>query len=283
MVPASGEAKNADKPRAHRRVDLVLKPTALLTEQQAKRFGVELLPVPEEPTPEDRGLIGGQLRDSVAAHQPLIAFKQVFAFDVAFAARVRHIQATPVHGPHVIAHGRRHTAHGMPQRFYIEGPPAVASDDLVTKAARPYAWNGGRPLAVMREVIFRVVAMNSDDVTFALLNFPPVPGGDLDAPSLAARWKKGGDYRSAALKLARLGAGKCLVDDCWRATAESPQKARPRARKRHSPPRIRYCWDHSHTDGRPGAKSYAERQGRADQEAMRALLCAIGDVVGVSA
>jgi hypothetical protein len=50
----------------------------------------------------------------------------------------------------------------------------------------------------MREIIFRVVAVNADDLSFAVLNFPPVPGADLDAEGTAARWKKGGAYRGGS-------------------------------------------------------------------------------------
>lgn len=235
-----------------------MEPRPLFTEDRAKELGIELVPWVDEDRNE--GVVEGRLRDSLAAHQPLVAFKGVFATDKTFKRRLERVRGHRIHGPH------RVMDHGL-----AVDVPFLLDDDVLNAATRPYAWNGGRPLEVMREVVFRVAAARSSDLTLTILNFPPVPGAGLDVPTTEDRWKKSGNYRLAAVKLARLGAGKCLAVDCPRSTDRTgaPHKSR-----------IRYCIDHSRPD-RLGAKSYAERQDRADQEAMRALLHGVGDVLGI--
>jgi hypothetical protein len=192
-------------------------------------FGFE-----RESDEERERLVEGQLRDSLAVHQPLIAFKGVFARNDTFKNRVERVR----------------------------------EDGDVEAAARPYAWNGGRPLKVMREIVLRVAASESTNLTLTILNFPPVPGAGLGVPGTAARWKKGGNYWSAARMLARLGAGECLVEGCSTIINHRDiNKAKPR-----------YCHVHSHL-----FSNFAKQQSfkRADREAILALLHGIGDVLGV--
>lgn len=239
-VPVKPVSKTADKPRRHRSVEVRFPPSDLFTAEQARELGFELLP------PDHDDLVTGQLRDSIAAHQPLIALKEALASDRAFKDRVAVIR---------LADSSKWEA-------------------AVDRAARAYAWNGGRPLAVMRQVFARCAAGTSSYLESSILNFPPVPSADLDAPSVAPRWKKGGDWRGAADKLARLGAGRCLAAGCQTTidVSGAPQRAR-----------VRYCAVHSSgklTSSGAVAPSHRELWVGSDKESISSLLRSVGSLLG---